>query len=408
MREALAGGGMPFPTQPNMAKVAFRGLIVDHYWPDLIKKLAENQYIQATDKTALRNDYAEIGAFLSNKQRVYAALLPLETEIRKNLVANFPMNAAAAAPWTTRVADEGGDQTFKSGKLLSNALRTVEAEGGFNHEKLVLGDFKGDDGKGTLHAGGGLADRAGKVTTAGQGASNALKLPSGAPTVIGTLDPLAFQSVLLRHGYQFKDVAAGPYHGEFTHRLQWYAIMQAKAIGSITLTNTPLEICKSLGYMSAQATDKVPAGRHLWMWEALFDTGETPQQAERLKTAAVAGHGSVFTCPENLTKSLMNLNGMSSVNPSDLWCLRVLVKTRWKKRFDENDGVQPLDPRTGRQKLMGMPKLRQNITQTSAIVSTSFQEEKLGGKVVSRKDYATIDDAGYALVWYLRGNTGRH
>jgi hypothetical protein len=27
---------MPFPTQ-NMTKVAFRGLIVDYYWPDLIR-----------------------------------------------------------------------------------------------------------------------------------------------------------------------------------------------------------------------------------------------------------------------------------------------------------------------------------------------------------------------------------
>ena len=66
--------------------------------------------------------------------------------------------------------------------------------------------------------------------------------------MVGDLDPVAF-TVLLRHGYQFKDVAAGPYHGEYTHRLQWYAAMNAKNLG---IVNPALDIFRSLGYLTAK------------------------------------------------------------------------------------------------------------------------------------------------------------
>lgn len=393
---------MSFPTQPDLTKIAFRSWIIDEYWPNLVQDIQANKFITAAKKHLLRDDYAEIGAFLSNRRRVFAALAPLEQEIRQKLKDNFPSTVAAAAPLTTRVADGGESVYFKSGKLLSNALLQTERLNGFNHEKIEKADYVFDDFKGTLHAGGGTADKQGVIRPAGQNGDK-VALGKGVPTIVGELDPLAFQSVLIKHGYQFKDVAAGPYHGEYTHRLQWHAIMRAMSSGGVALHNTPLDIFKSLGYLTAKATHNVPAGRHLYLWEALFDTAETEERAASLGTAAVSSKGSVFTCPENLNKSLMNLNGVSFNNLADLWCLRVLVKTRWKKRFDENDGVV-VDAVTQKPKVVGMPKLRQNLAKTSVVVSTSKRE---GAPTSAGTLNRTIEDAGYALVWYLRDATGK-
>jgi hypothetical protein len=405
---------MPFPTKPNMSWVQYRAQIIDHYWPKLRTALEANQFIAANSKTDLINDYARIGSFLTSKASVLTALLPLEREIRAFIWARVPKSIGTLSQYNRRAQDMGKDETvayFKAEKVLSNALRRHEAEGGFNHEKLAKGTFFEDCQLGTLHSGGGFADGAGKIKEGGQGAANKVRLPSGVPTVYtsqkATLDPLAFQSILLRHGYQFKDVAAGPYHGEFTHRLQWYAIMQALSDKTLYLANTPLQIFKSLGYMTAKADDStLTPGRRLYMWEALFDTAEDSDAAERLGTEAWASNAQVFTCPEHMNKSLMTpifpITDASVNNESNLWCLRTLLKTRWKKRFDENDGKRVDGENAVRN--IGLDRMKDKQLGTEKSISTANVYDTKTKALVST--HATVDDAGYALVWYLRSPDG--
>src|SRR4029453_3428682 len=61
-------------------------------------------------------------------------------------------------------------------------------------------------------------------------------LPKGSAVAMGNVAGRDFNRILLRHGYHFKDVGAGVEHGEYTHRLHWFAISQA----DLRLTNTNL------------------------------------------------------------------------------------------------------------------------------------------------------------------------
>jgi hypothetical protein len=434
---------MTFPTNPNMTADEFHREMIEPYWTDL-RKAIKDSALTAKSKDDLPKDYAEIGSFLSNKMRVEKALVPLEQEIRNNLVrVPLPEDYGAVEPYILQRNKGGSAAHLKSHKLLTNALRKAEAEAGFNHEQIQNGTFF-DQAimEGKYHGTAAKSDQKGNLTAVGkEKATDTLSkkegLARGAPTVLGDLDPLAF-NVLLRHGYQFKDVAAGAYHGEYTHRLQWYAIIQATATKDLTLHNPPLDIFRSLGYLCAKA-DKVPSGdAQLWMWQALFDTAETEADAKRLKTLAWALNGQVFTCPENFNKSLMSVGSDDSINTNNLWCLRVLLKTRWKKRFDET--LPPLDPSNvkpvGLEKLhdqleKGKPtmvisshvkKVQQETLEKAAAQSSTqkrvfnpFTQEWEVKKVPDQgtlvkkvttvdKQVSTLRDAGYALVWYLRND----
>ena len=426
-----------FPITGPMTARAFREGIIEHYWKGL-RAAIQDSPLTSTNKAALPNDYAKIGSFLTDKARVEAALLPLEQQIRAAIIQRSlvkPTDFATASQFTLQRGKEGAALgPMKAHKLLTNALRSFEAENGFNHEKIQNGTFfnEAKQAHGKLHSIAAKSDKAGKLTAVGKekpndALSKAIPLARGAPTIIGDLDPLAF-NVLLRHGYQFKDVAAGAYHGEYTHRLQWYAIGKA----NLGLANTLLEIFRSLGYASAKADNNLGADdppRQLWMWQALFDTAETEGDAQRLRTLAYTTSGAVFTCPEAMNKSLMKLEIGDNINNNPLWCLRLLLKTRWKKRFDEALPPLPGARATGLERVQA----KMGLDRTSLVLSSIQKKEMrtvvteepltkglLAGKTNPKTQLpytkkietqrevtlqnATIDNAGYALVWYLRND----
>lgn len=447
---------MPFPLEANWTADDFRQGIIDHYWPGLAEKLANHDFIpDFADKPALLpDDYATIGAFLTNDAMVHAALIPLEEQIRADVQRRlqtakpktaFPTTEQDAMPYSVRKKEGGSASHFKSDKLLSQALRMFEAMGGFNHEGLANGTFFDEaiseqqrlakKDLGTLHTGGGTIDADGKFQKpdlkkppkdTSKPDLDAVKLPRGVPTVHGDLAGAAFNSVLLRHAYHFKDVQAGVYHGEYTHRLQWHAIMRAVESRQITLHNTPLAIYKSLGYALAESKEKdALKDRHLYLWEALFDTGEDETRAKFLKTAAVTASTRVCTCPENMNKNLMKLQGHSDNSVKDLWYLRVLLATRWKKRFDVVDAGTVTDD------LAKVKDRDTNKTRMIVTSSTKPNEEVVGYekgpayqgtikkdgvvKTVTKRDMVpvygkplpvkTLDDARWVLAWYLTDDT---
>ncbi|OUM00818.1 hypothetical protein A8M77_19185 [Variovorax sp. JS1663] len=455
-----------------MSVADFQRGIIDHYWPNLDRAIDGNNALRSIPyRSLLAFDYAEIGAFLTDPRRVERFLIPLEREIRAKIRSGtlMPRTGAEAKPYTTpskfaTPTVSSANAYLKAHKVLSNALRKFESESGFNHEKIQQGTFFADAKEGTLFSTAATSDKAGKlqrVTPKIQEAPNKFRepkppemksvpLPKGVPTVVGDLDALAFNP-LLRHGYQFKDVGAGAYHGEYTHRLQWYAIIAAAAARDIFLFNKPLEIYRSMGYQSAKAPDDqnggvIPSGsaQQLWLWQALFDTAENAERAISLKTVACQGGLSVYTCPESLNKALISSEFLerNAYDPSscdNLWCLRILLATRWKKRFDQSEntagsgigGVQKVsgrlaDGRTSAvissssmqkemktykevevKKTLFGPTYKDPITgmlTKDKTVTTEIKRTEIGSEMKA-KETPTLQDAGYALVWYLRNDT---
>jgi hypothetical protein len=413
---------MPFPITGRMDSNTFLNEIVNHYWGnDFADKIASpetRRIFTCRFPTDLPADYAKIGAFLSDKDRVEQALRMLEFEISmavlKRGVTTLPMSYAGAETFVKPRKSGGSAAHLKSHKLLTNALRAFEAESGFNHERIQNGTFFDEAKKpqGRLHTTAAKGDARMSLTAVGKDtpdakSSSLTDLARGAPTVLGDLDPLAF-NVLLRHGYQFKDVAAGAYHGEYTHRLQWYAIGHA----NLGLANSLLDIYRSLGYMFAKATRNLPPpedGRQLWMWQALFDTAESPRDAIRLRTVAHTTNGAIFTCPENMNKSLMSLDS-NILSSHPLYLLKVLLKTRWKKRFDEAEDES---------RVTGIEKLQQHWRRNKVAMVVSSTEKKYmatvpipveGTRTVWEQRELThqaqdVANAGYALAWYLRDDS---
>ena len=139
-------------------------------------------------------------------------------------------------------------------------------------------------------------------------------------------------------------------------------------------------------------------------------------------------NGSLFSA------EFLERNRFDENDPSNLWCLRVLLATRWKKRFDESQkGLVTYET--------GLPKLHHKMEdqRTSAVYASASMSKEMKqfkdiqttktifhnvpGSPDKRKevitetkrvetgtksvvqDTPTLNHAGYALAWYLRDDT---
>lgn len=297
----------------------FKSAIIEHYFPDYCK----GEYATFAD------DYAKIGAFLTRKEYVLEKLEPLERKLRALAKENIRTHSITPEVGQGKTIY---DTVGVTKKILDRALQDVETQAGFNSAKYGL-----------LHS----RSTFGTTSTAevdlkadgrtGNGAQN-VKLPAGVPKIVGPIDSMDFM-VLLKHGYAFKDVGAESGHGEFTHRLQWYAIIQAK--DEIGLTNEPIKLYKEMWFSRTRGTHNL--GQHkLYMWVALLDNFQS--EAEAINSDTLAWCSKTFNSPEFMNACLMNTNGngmdLDEQNMSNLFVLRRLLKKRALKRqksYDNND-----------------------------------------------------------------------
>jgi hypothetical protein len=305
------------------------------YFSKLKSDLRDHPTLVANNKEGIFDDYAAIGSFLSDSSAVLECLVPLEVELRSEVEARAKQASPQDIGAIIRSAAQGQNSVFKTHKLLTNALEKSEIAAGFNNPEQTLA---------TLHSQALEFDTANQQwnkrydSSSGKRVAQKVTLPKGVPTVVGDLDTLSFNNILLRHGYQFKDVGAAPEHGEYTHRLQWYAIGQAKKLKKIELNNEPLQIFKSMGLLLAGADRLKGSGLHLYIWELLFDCAESAGRAKGRSTKAWSD--GTFNCPETVTTSLCKRDA-HSVDPdkvSDLYYLRTLIDTRRNKRWAEAPG----------------------------------------------------------------------
>ena len=315
---------MPYPLTVGMSKGAFKAQILEHYFPALCAGDA--------DSKDFADDYAAMGAFLTRHPDVLRHLQTLENDLRARALELAKASAAAqgqAVPTQQRTLYDVKEFTRK---ILTGALQAVEVQAGFNavragvllHNNSVVGMGAGP----SLD----LSDRG--RTQAGKGVEGRQKadLPAGVPKIIGSIHPTDFM-VLLKHGYAFKDVGAESGHGEFTHRLQWYALIKAK--DELGLKKSPIELYKRMWFGNTMGNANL-GGHKLYMWMALFDCLNSNAETTQFDTVALSP--GTFNNPEfmnrTLTKQIFGQTNVFDENDSsNLYVLRKLLGARQLKRM---------------------------------------------------------------------------
>jgi hypothetical protein len=324
--------------------------------------------VDAVDHSKLVDDYAAIAHFLTDRKRVVTYLKPLDEAIKAELDAagretvkgrveairvaspaqrdalykrgNSAVHLATQAnPSSTLTANQvpDRDKIIKTDKLLSGILDRFETLHGFNNatgalRKLHTTAETAGDGTNAVAFG------ADQVPTGGWQPYNpegkeakdlrTVAVPSGPPTLTGILKK-SFNPVLLRNGYHWKDPGAdAKVHGEFTHRLQWYAVVQASLASALKLTNQPVQIFKSMGYLFATGSNEyLPSTKAVvYLWELLFDVFAFDQKG----TNPGKPYGDTFNCP-NVLQSYLSGAPMGP-GPHDLFYLKILMRARFLKR----------------------------------------------------------------------------
>lgn len=142
---------------------------------------------------------------------------------------------------------------------------------------------------------------------------------------VGILSTQTFLELPLL-GYVFKDPGAGVEHGEYTHRLQWYAVMVDFERHTKRWDHTPYELYTKIGERDMRATieaEKNKTGKPNSLFADLMDqAGEAPEQG--------------FRHPDSMTKALVDQAATSGM-PGSLPLLGEEVKRRFGKRKEAQD-----------------------------------------------------------------------
>lgn len=108
----------------------------------------------------------------------------------------------------------------------------------------------------------------------------------------------------------WKDVGAGPAHGEYTHRLQWYLLIHARIVTSVP-PNQEADVYQSIAPWQKGKTN---------LWTFLFDR-------MRSEDPVVRDDADDFRCPENLNEWLTG-----DAAPDFCPVLRAFLRARESKR----------------------------------------------------------------------------
>jgi hypothetical protein len=363
--------------------------LLDKVWPELQTRSAKFPEKEAHNRAKLREDYAVLVEFLTDKEKVIEALRPLDQVIAAKLQQADKSEVKAKVDFilSTQTAVRGDNRfktdpdsdsrIFKTHKILSGALDEYENPRGFNAATTTLSKLHtsaqttGDASMSTNVA----FDNTQKATWTEHNpkklpfeALTAVPLPKGTPTISGILKK-SFNPILLKNGFHWKDPGADSLiHGEFTHRFQWYAIGKAVETNKLTLANTPVQIFKSMGYQLATGQNY---GQNVYLWEMIcdnFDDARSPKAHQ-----PHSGDGSCFTCPDFLNRYLSKNTWGGA--PHELPYLNLMMRARYLKRAKEQSDPgastgkigKPVNSRGGKTKNVGFGITSPDDEQPSAI-----------------------------------------
>lgn len=297
------------------------------------------------------DDYISISEFLIDEHQVIAALSVLNEEC----VEDFNVKAKGGIiKWEDVYASDYRTTkpfgTMKFRKVLTDVLEKNEQSFGFNQGAKLKssGSLDGStrarklvvkDGKAEVENGPGSYFQRGD------------ELPKGVPTLNDFVDPEDFRNFLLQFKYQFKDPGAGADHGEFTHRLQWFAICAANKANDLALHNSPADLfCFLCNDYCVAKTMKPPDGKNFGLWDCLVD-------AFRPSLGAAFPTSDDFRSPNRLNDYLVSPGALKS---EEVGLLAHILKNRAVKRANENklitDSKGEYTPRWQQKLLSGTPE----------------------------------------------------
>ncbi|ACB36335.1 hypothetical protein Lcho_4083 [Leptothrix cholodnii SP-6] len=379
---------MTFPITDTLTPGDFDRDFIQKYWGAARVSFAKDTrmmplreaILQSGDLPPVKNaaqlvdDYCAIAAFLARPALVLKTLEVLEAELVLRMKKD-QKTASGVSSYTPSDMTRKGHQidcVFKTHKLLSGALAEVEFAHGFNNPGI----------QSHLHSNayvlakgeGGFVNKQWDPQERGRSSKDPLPLPGGVPTSMGNVGSQDFNRVLLRHGYQFKDVGAGNDHGEYSHRLQWYAIMTAcNVTHTLALANTPLQIFKSLGsvFTRGNVVPAKPDIHFIYLWETIFDCFVDAKTAQEQKS--IAWCKGTFNSPNYLNRELC------TIKADALATLRVLMNVRYQKRRRDAD--------------LAISKLEKLRVQSRYKITEAYYTPK--------QDKERAGDSTGLLAWYL-------
>jgi len=275
-------------------------------------------------------DWCRVGSFLSEPDRVLPHMATLDSDMYKRFCKRAPSLGidrvndrvmvtqaysnyyGSYKPGAERPVVKDVKLTAKTievdrtlvGSLLSQTLTRFEEKHGFHFE---TGDLQANA---TIT----VADR-----------TTAPKVAPRVATYHGFVEATNFNKQLTKRSH-WKDPGALLIHGEFTHRIQWYAIVR----GLLPNGNDAADVFESIGQYTG--TFARPEGGKLYLWDALCDRTNKKDvsfENDEFKTFDAPGRGKDFRSPENLNFYLMEREGEIAAR----WpLLRDFLKARYLKR----------------------------------------------------------------------------
>lgn len=271
-------------------------------------------------------DWCELGSFLSDPTQVLPVMAELDLAMYTRLfdkrlpqvfdrVNDRAMITKAYGDYykahtpgaSTQVELKPDIQLNKlaAGHLLSEELTAFEGQHGFKFES---GDFQA-----TID----LSDR-----------TTPKKLGERVATYHGFVQPKAFNQQLVKRSH-WKDPGAQEIHGEFTHRIQWYAITRQL----FPKEEKAMKVFEAIGKYPEAWTRPSNRGK-LYLWDALCDRTngvDVSFNDELFKTEDAGKRGTDFRSPENLNDYLVTNEGWMDHR----WpMLRDFLAARYNKRMD--------------------------------------------------------------------------
>lgn len=138
-------------------------------------------------------------------------------------------------------------------------------------------------------------------------------------------NPKSLFNQQLESGRPFKDLGAGPQHGEFTHRIQWY--LAGNSLAGTKVGDVYKDIKRWISRdqllshkdnLSSPTLFSATGGHKRYLWEYLFDRDGEPANATTVAFLAKQGD---FRGPSNLANYLRE-SPNDSTYPLLAWCMR--------------------------------------------------------------------------------------
>ncbi len=270
--------------------------------PEIKKELA---VFDAIETDEFYEDFVRVASFLSDKAAVILGLEGLEGRLREK----------AETQWQQSTDYVDRRQFYAYYGILDGRL-----------DRLVLSHLTGRSKKGYFKhlVSSSLTD----LEMARSFAVGGELLAPRAQYYLGPVSPDIFRQQILAGRPQGKDPFVDPGHGEYTHRIQWYAIMSLTS--NIQLTHAAVDVYKAIGRFAA------PEGSYQstfqWgLWDAVCDRDNGTAAVVPFKAVSAID----FRCPNCLNAYLRSAD--AHVN---MPYLNAFLCGRYEKRLKPAD---PLD-----------------------------------------------------------------